>query len=47
MEGTNIIENMMGPKFNEKSKQYYIERANNDVGLFHPRDDSSLFYDGR
>ena len=36
MEGTNIIENMMGPKFNEKSKQYYIERANNDVGLFIP-----------
>lgn len=36
MEGTNIVENMFGPKFNEKSHDYYIERAKNDVGLFIP-----------
>ena len=36
MEGTNIIENMMGPGFNEKCHDYYIERAKNDVGLFIP-----------
>lgn len=36
MEGTNIIDNMMGPKLNEKSHDYYIERAKNDVGLFIP-----------
>lgn len=36
MEGTNIVENMMGPKFNSKSRDYYIERAKNDVGLFIP-----------
>lgn len=36
MEGTNIIENMFGPKFNEKCHDYYIERAKNDVGLFIP-----------
>lgn len=27
---------MAGPKFNEKSYDYYIERAKNDVGLFIP-----------
>ena len=36
MEGTNIVDNMAGPKFNEKSHDYYIERAKNDVGLFIP-----------
>lgn len=36
MEGTNIIENMMGPKFNEKCTNYYSERARNEVGLFIP-----------
>lgn len=36
MEGTNIIDNMMGPKLNQKSHDYYIERAKNDVGLFIP-----------
>ncbi len=36
MEGTNIIENMVGPKFNAKSRAYYIERAKNEVGLFIP-----------
>lgn len=36
MEGTNIVENMDGPKYNPKSHDYYIERAKNDVGLFIP-----------
>lgn len=36
MEGTNIVDNMAGSKFNEKSHDYYIERAKNDVGLFIP-----------
>ena len=36
MEGTNIVDNMAGPRFNEKSHDYYIERAKNDVGLFIP-----------
>lgn len=36
MEGTNIVDNMMGPKYNEKVWDYYVERAKNDVGLFIP-----------
>lgn len=36
MEGTNIIENMFGPSVNLKTKDYYIERAKNNVGLFIP-----------
>ncbi len=36
MEGTNIVDNMFGPKFNAKSRAYYIERAKNGVGLFIP-----------
>lgn len=36
MEGTNIVENVYGPKFNPNSRNYYIERAKNDVGLFIP-----------
>ena len=36
MEGTNIVENMFGPKYNDKAWDYYIERAKNDVGLFIP-----------
>ena len=45
MEGTNIVDNMAGPKFNEKSHDYYIERAKNDVGLFIPGMISRLFHD--
>ncbi len=36
MEGTNIIENLFGPKYNENSKEYYRQRAQNEVGLFIP-----------
>ena len=36
MEGTNIVENMYGPHYNEKAWDYYIERAKNNVGLFIP-----------
>ncbi len=36
MEGTNIVENMFGPKCNTKHREYYIERAKNGVGLFIP-----------
>ena len=36
MEGTNIVENMYGPHYNEKAWDYYVERAKNDVGLFIP-----------
>lgn len=36
MEGTNIVDNMMGPKLNEKSHDYYVERSKNEVGLFIP-----------
>ena len=36
MEGTNIVDNMMGPKYNEKAWDYYVERAKNNVGLFIP-----------
>lgn len=36
MEGTNIVDNMMGPKYNGKAYDYYIERAKNNVGLFIP-----------
>ena len=31
MEGTGIVENMFGPKFNEKCHDYYINLAKNDV----------------
>lgn len=36
MEGTGIVENMFGPKFNEKCHDYYINLAKNDVGLLIP-----------
>lgn len=36
MEGTNIVENMSGPKFNEHCMEYYTERSKNEVGLFIP-----------
>lgn len=36
MEGTNIVDNMMGPKCNTNNFRYYIERAKNEVGLFIP-----------
>ena len=36
MEGTGIVENMFGPKFNEKCRDYYINLAKNDVGLLIP-----------
>ena len=36
MEGTNLVENMMGPKFNEHCADYYVERSKNEVGLFIP-----------
>lgn len=36
MEGTNIVENMYGPSVNTKSRDYYVERAKNGVGLFIP-----------
>ena len=36
MEGTNIVENMYGPHYNEKAWDYYIERSQNEVGLFIP-----------
>lgn len=36
MEGTNIVDNMFGPKYNAGSLAYYVERAKNDVGLFIP-----------
>jgi 2-enoate reductase len=36
MEGTGIVENMFGPRFNKKCREYYIERAKNDIGLMIP-----------
>lgn len=36
MEGTNIIENITGPKYNPKCYDYYIERSRTGVGLFIP-----------
>lgn len=36
MEGTNIIENLAGCKFNEHCHDYYIERAKDGVGLMIP-----------
>ena len=36
MEGTNIVENMYGPHYNEKAWDYYVERSKNHVGLFIP-----------
>lgn len=36
MEGTNMVEGMMGYKFNEHCRDYYLERAKNDVGLMIP-----------
>ena len=36
MEGTGIVENMFGPKFNEKCRDYYINLAKNEVGLLIP-----------
>lgn len=36
MEGTNIIENMYGPRYNENCHEYYMERSKNEVGLFIP-----------
>lgn len=42
MEGTNIVDNMMGPKLNEKSHDYYVERSKNEVGLFIPGDRKSV-----
>lgn len=36
MEGTGIVENMFGPKFNAKAHDYYISLAKNDVGLMIP-----------
>lgn len=36
MEGTGIVENMFGPKFNPKCRDYYLNLAKNDVGLLIP-----------
>lgn len=36
MEGTGIVENMFGTKFNEKCRDYYINLAKNEVGLIIP-----------
>ena len=36
MEGTGIVEGMMGYKFNEHCREYYLERAKNNVGLMIP-----------
>lgn len=36
MEGTNIIENMFGTRFNKNCYEYYMERSKNGVGLFIP-----------
>jgi 2-enoate reductase len=37
MEGTNIVDNLFGPRCEaEKVRDYYTERADNDVGLFIP-----------
>lgn len=36
MEGTNIIENLVGCHFNENAHDYYIERAKDGVGLMIP-----------
>ncbi len=36
MEGTNIVENSNGAKYNRNSKAYYEERSKNGVGLFIP-----------
>ncbi|MDO4501069.1 MAG: FAD-dependent oxidoreductase [Erysipelotrichaceae bacterium] len=36
MEGTGIVENMFGPKFNAKAHDYYISLAKNNVGLLIP-----------
>lgn len=36
MEGTGIVENMFGTKFNEKCHDYYINLAKNEVGLIIP-----------
>ena len=36
MEGTNVIEIMNGFEFNEHSRDYWVERAKNDVGLLIP-----------
>lgn len=33
MEGTNILEGLVGYKFNHKCREFFIERAKNDVGL--------------
>ncbi len=36
MEGTNIVENLFGPKYNPGVWDFYLERAKNNVGLFIP-----------
>ena len=36
MEGTNLVEGMMGYEFNKHCPDYYIERAKNDVALMIP-----------
>ena len=36
MEGTNLVEGMMGYEFNEHCPDYYVERAKNDVALMIP-----------
>ena len=36
MEGTNLIENLVGCHFNERAHDYYIERAKDGVGLMIP-----------
>lgn len=36
MEGTNLVEGMMGYEFNKHCHDYYVERAKNDVALMVP-----------
>lgn len=36
MEGTGIVEGQFGFKFNEHCREYYLDRAKNNVGLMIP-----------
>ena len=36
MEGTNLVEGMMGYEFNKHCRDYYLERAKNEVALMVP-----------